>query len=974
MAALRRCGAALLIVVLLSIIGSFRVDIQPSGVSMSFTISLLSSSSRGVVEPAEDVVHRGVVPSAGGLDRSQKERAAAELVEQPDRPSGEGEQQPESELTDSVPVSRRAKEPPPRRIPPLSVLRDDRPPPRRSLVDHIPNRIMVRQAKNISHRVFAKYLPQGQRLFCPSYDDDPSMRHFGPPQEIKPRGFRTKERRVRVIRNIIMGKYSFIIDGCPAPVTLKRVSHPPMVRKSGYRYGCLDLRVSHTLQDVPSGKSVIVERAPVPRIIRRDVENKVIPKEDVYSTVPNNIPQSKRCLEQCLKLPCCVGFQLFNSDNGTFRLCHLLECDYGFPDSIPPDNDREVALITHRREYRPSLVISEPRLTIMQGPNSTLYVDRANVWPDVLQVRLHMGFGELLRQEGLVACCLREAPLAVKAINNVWSSKVANGVPGEFFGDLSGYIGRNVTLHCETTPNGEKTCGRPLTLQLSVPVMRLSENMTSDSTLAWGTPEGQPASYRTFRGDECAAMLRASECCLAGLSAKVCRLGDLDTIVGSPALTGVYVNVSLHIPDDGRTCVEIVDGSYSYIDERSTAAFPNLVVRHWCTEDELGDGSRFLRFMLHTEAPVRLPKAIDVPLGTLRGCHGSSTVPPPFAPSSSASSEPERPAPILVSILVHQEMPVVITQLENIRFFVPGAITVLHFSGDWIVSEEEWFNLTLANKTDLQGSIFVNRYTMPLSGLIVANGHAQNILFMLREMPHVDFSHVMTLASNEMFVRHGVADYVRRFDLSSFSPPTRLSGQQFLHAHGERYLESWPIEANDAPRFDHPLWPFGPYDVFRSDFTLAEAMRRRNLTKYRTNQFYMEGAFFSKKIAEDFGKLMAEEFSPDSFCLVHWLAPSEVMPPVLMQDYCSRFKCGEHVSMMLWRNDKYFASWEDIRRIRCSPFGVPFAVKRVARKVDDEVRVFLMALQRGEVPHTDPRAVRELDDVYCRNISLSSMV
>ena len=965
---LKRFGVAVAILVVLSCIGSLRVDVHNTGVSISLSFVDRTGPMAPTTSAAESLDKRTKETSPALPDRSPLE-ATPRIG--PSAEIGPLEAL-ENQFVDDTQSRRRKPEihPAAKRLARGGDQRNAKPerdrPTRRPTVDHIPGRTFVRQGRNISSDVYRKYLPPGQKLFCPSYDDDPQMRHFGPPQEIKPRGFRTKERRVRVIRNIIMGKYTFRIDGCPAPVTLKRVSHPPMIRKSGYRYGCLELRVTHTISDEPNSHSIIVDRAPTPKIIRRDVENKVIPKEDLYSTVPNNVPQSRRCLEACLKLPCCVGFQLFNSDNETFRLCHLLECDYGFPDSIAPDNEREVALITHRREFRPSLVVSDARITIVQGPNNTIYLDNTSSWSDTLQVRLHAGFGQLLNQEGLVACCLRQTGRSGTAINNAWSGRVAQGVSGDVFGDLSAYIGQNITLHCETTPRGEKTVGKALLVDLEVPVMTLAQNITSDSTLQWDAKR----EHSVFRGGRCASYLKESECCLQGIAARVVRLGDAKTKVGSPLLVGAYVNVSLESPADPAAspgCVEVVDGWYSYLDERSEAEFPNLVLRHWCTQQELDDPRRVMKIVLNTEAPISTPPALHVPLRVLAGCRGASTVPPPAKPKDKAA---ENEPPILASILVHQEMPVLISQLENIRFFIPGAIAVLHFSGDWIVTDEEWHNLTRANDTILQGSVFVNRFTMPLSGVIVANGHAKNILYMLREMPHIDFSHVITLASNEMFVRHGAAEYVRQYDMSSFDPPTRQSGQQFLHAHGDRYLESIPVEANDAPRFDHALWPFGPFDVFRSDFPLAEAMRRRNLTKYRTNQFYMEGAFFRKSIAQEFAVMMAEEFSPDSFCLVHWLAPSEVMPPVLMQNHCQRYKCGEHISMMLWRNDKYFATLEDIRRIRCSPFAVPFGVKRVPRKMDDDVRVFLMSLTQNEAPHTTATALRELDDVYCRNISV----
>ena len=117
---------------------------------------------------------------------------------------------------------------------------------------------------------------------------------------------------------------------------------------------------------------------------------------------------------------------------------------------------------------------------------------------------------------------------------------------------------------------------------------------------------------------------------------------------------------------------------------------------------------------------------------------------------------------IAFSILVHEKLEVVIDQIHNFKKFNPGSIIILHISEDF--------------KNELKGSIdfflkynFVYINPRSLKTGLADNsqflGHLSNINHLLTS--NVKYDYVCFHASNDMFVRSGLCDFIIRFDVGS---------------------------------------------------------------------------------------------------------------------------------------------------------------------------------------------------------------
>jgi hypothetical protein len=148
---------------------------------------------------------------------------------------------------------------------------------------------------------------------------------------------------------------------------------------------------------------------------------------------------------------------------------------------------------------------------------------------------------------------------------------------------------------------------------------------------------------------------------------------------------------------------------------------------------------------------------------------------------------------------------------------------------------------------------------------------------------------------------------------------------------------------------------------------------------------YAEGTFLSRQIAENVTATYFREYLSRTTCVDGpFIVPvSEMDVVAILEGYCravkseggpmtrqqhhnwprkKRFNCGERVSLLLAGNHEFEASEEDLWRVRCSPFSVPFAFKRVDRSKGNPLRRAILNIVGNASEH---HLMRVVNDARC---------
>ena len=303
---------------------------------------------------------------------------------------------------------------------------------------------------------------------------------------------------------------------------------------------------------------------------------------------------------------------------------------------------------------------------------------------------------------------------------------------------------------------------------------------------------------------------------------------------------------------------------------------------------------------------------------------------------------------ILFSIPVHEKPDVIVNQVENFTFFNPGCQIVLHVSGS--LHDEDFKRLRTSVQRVTNVHINPTRYWTGVNDGTVAKAHISNCSYMLKK--GVDFKYFCLHASNDMFVRQGLTNYIVNYD----------SGYYLNHA----------LYAVDS------TW----HQIInaRKDKGLENIMRKYQLSRLLGCQ--VEGSFYSKAIMETVinyaGSFMQEipfvysygTISPKSKLLkkieqkvflplikLERYAKEEIYFPTLSQNVIGK-RAGFNYCYIDWANNLNVTK-ETIEQVRdgrerelFDKMGLEydglskfFAVKRVDRKMDDPIRVYINNLR-----------------------------
>lgn len=108
---------------------------------------------------------------------------------------------------------------------------------------------------------------------------------------------------------------------------------------------------------------------------------------------------------------------------------------------------------------------------------------------------------------------------------------------------------------------------------------------------------------------------------------------------------------------------------------------------------------------------------------------------------------------IVLSIPVHEQVPVIMDQVGNMLHFVPSGIIVLHANSDTLRNELQ----TVFCETD---RVFVNPRVVYSAWGEVVRCHLSNFEYI---QSLIQFDYFVLHASNDMYIRFGVEEYISRY-------------------------------------------------------------------------------------------------------------------------------------------------------------------------------------------------------------------
>ncbi len=301
---------------------------------------------------------------------------------------------------------------------------------------------------------------------------------------------------------------------------------------------------------------------------------------------------------------------------------------------------------------------------------------------------------------------------------------------------------------------------------------------------------------------------------------------------------------------------------------------------------------------------------------------------------------------ILFSILVHEQPGVIINQIENFRFYNPESLIILHVSG--FMPEADY--RSLAENIKQFDFVTINPKRL-FSGY--ADGsqfkmHVENMKHALQSK--LNFDYFALHASNDMFVRRGLYDFMKQYDSGFPLGDTghKEAWQPYRAAVKDRRLKKC------LKRYKLSIQGAQVEGTFYKKTIIGQAIDRFEALKYEIPFLYAHG--YNRTLAKIIGswkiKPILKRLIPGLF-----YAKEEIYFPSLTFDLVKRRLDGAYCYVN-WSNNMIITI-KDIENIRSGNFGALqhqagvklsetefFAVKRVDRKIDDPVRQYITGSQK----------------------------
>ena len=426
------------------------------------------------------------------------------------------------------------------------------------------------------------------------------------------------------------------------------------------------------------------------------------------------------------------------------------------------------------------------------------------------------------------------------------------------------------------------------------------------------------------------------------------------------SLENAFIKADLVSSDDAAGSVALIAGTVSHVSS-GHARFTHLVFEFSrpvpSSAAELKGANATLRFSFERGDRDWLANYTLPLTAIVRECTKASFV--PHGTVKTAKSKD----PVLVSTALHECMSCAKQLAQNVRVFVRPSVLVVHVS-------PRFRDLLGADAAEQLRPFHPRTYVNPKrtsgGGLYIFMAHVLNMRYALQNLLWTNFTHVLVMSSNELYMRPGVVDYIRRFDCVEMSPPDASAGLVYEHYRESlkpfsHFNDCEYLTADELLLDPRQPWWYLQANTWVEDKWMRETLRRQGLFRFPSSAMFNEGAFYSVSITRE---VVAAFAWFDEASHIDDVAPypsSELYPQAALQDVCQRpaIRCGHRVSTVVWRNvlrsrrkGKVIRVWtvtmDDVRQLRKSVFEVPFALKRVLRDLSDPVRAAVVQLAEEE--------------------------
>lgn len=116
---------------------------------------------------------------------------------------------------------------------------------------------------------------------------------------------------------------------------------------------------------------------------------------------------------------------------------------------------------------------------------------------------------------------------------------------------------------------------------------------------------------------------------------------------------------------------------------------------------------------------------------------------------------------LMFSIPIHEKLECVIDQILNIRSLNPNSAIVLHMSENFNYSGSQISWEKFKSITEKWGGIIINPISVRTGNYDIIQAHVENFNWVKDK---VDFKYFCMLASNELFIKEGLYEYIKDYD------------------------------------------------------------------------------------------------------------------------------------------------------------------------------------------------------------------
>jgi hypothetical protein len=288
--------------------------------------------------------------------------------------------------------------------------------------------------------------------------------------------------------------------------------------------------------------------------------------------------------------------------------------------------------------------------------------------------------------------------------------------------------------------------------------------------------------------------------------------------------------------------------------------------------------------------------------------------------------------------LVHEKTDVVLDQITNFKKYVPGAIIVIHPARQFLESSDIVLKLR-----GIEG-VWMNPKPFYTGFGLVLKCHISNFLF--AQNAGIQFTHYCLHASNDMFVRFGMEQYVRKCDFGFFKHDLLSESDLFSnwisdfnkdHAYHKIMHSIDAVPTNFASQVEGTFYPREAFESF------AQLVKRYAWCEIPWLPGYVHGSIMS---LVDFVNKLGQTRGRRKYMGKYFYPREEFYPPNYFSTMCST--ATSPYCLMNWQAELNVTT-NDIQDIRNGllPLGgyeALFAVKRVTRDLKDPLRKMINSL------------------------------